>query len=486
MAMQAGAMAATAALCALGLACSGGAKPRAQALIVVDTNLPVPGQLLTDTSLSFDATVDTVRVDAVSDDGAVIDFREFLLPDATDWPVSFGIASGAHAGQMIRVRIRAFRASLATAGNIGASSTLEPPASVTVDRLIELPLPRSGMETYMVVLDGDCMGIAAGFMKPATTCIDASRKHASAGDAFVRVPEARSESLVGTWQAAHERTCAGKAAGDSVCIPGGFTLLGDPTIVGFGPGASFLDAAPQRPVALTPFWMDRLEVTVGRYRQLRKQQQLQAPAPQLHDPANSVGAYCTWLGDDLADNDAMPLNCISFEAAQEVCKAAGGSLPSEAQWEHAARGRGQARRFPWGSEYPGCCTMSAYRLDLPGQCNPAGPQPAGSHPLSKDCTAPETPGVALGDVSRDGVLDLGGSMMEVVLDSYVEYSAPCWSEGGTMRDPVCVDSSTIARSARGSSWAMGMALAQGAMRMSSQPLGNNSQGLRCVYAQEAP
>src|SRR5262249_517729 len=135
-------------------------------------------------------------------------------------------------------------------------------------------------------------------------------------------------------------------------------------------------------------------------------------------------------GPDLDTNDALPVNCITWEAARRACQLASGDLPSEAQWEHAARGRGQARTFPWGDSPPDCGTASyarqAYGVIGAGVlCPGIGPEPIGSHPASPDCEQ-------TGDVSRDGVLDLAGSMTEATRDRALRW---CWRGIGT--DPVC-------------------------------------------------
>src|SRR5690606_5498248 len=101
-----------------------------------------------------------------------------------------------------------------------------------------------------------------------------------------------------------------------------------------------------------------------------------------------------------------------------------------AEWEYAASGRGQGRRHPWGDEVAQCCGASIDRL---GSCQgfSSVPEPVGSHP--REGCAWE------GDVSRDGVRDLGGSMTEWLRDRYSPYGENCWSGSGILSDPVCDD-----------------------------------------------
>ena len=257
-----------------------------------------------------------------------------------------------------------------------------------------------------------------------------------------------------------------------------------------------LDPVPLLPVSVAPFWLDTLEMTVGRFRRLAGR--VTSVAPVTKDPANQFDAFCTYLGEGDASNDALPLNCVTWELATEVCTILGGSLPSEAEWEHAARGRGQRRRFPWGDLNPACCTTSAGRKALPmipQVCPGAGLEPAGSHPAKQDC-----PG--LGDVSRDGILDLGGGVREWTRDAYRPYGHPCWGVGLGV-DRVCegtsldggldggdggdgdggdggVALSDIQHTTRGGAWSAGPTLALAALR-SSLIKETNETGFRCRY-----
>jgi len=113
------------------------------------------------------------------------------------------------------------------------------------------------------------------------------------------------------------------------------------------------------------------------------------------------------------DLGALPATYVTNDGARLFCHARGFDLPTEAQWERAARGP-EARRFPWGNEPPTCEQAVFARTNL-GACASAGRGPV---PASAD-TRDRTP---------EGVLHLGGNVAEWVLDRFALYPTceqPC-------------------------------------------------------------
>jgi formylglycine-generating enzyme required for sulfatase activity len=90
-----------------------------------------------------------------------------------------------------------------------------------------------------------------------------------------------------------------------------------------------------------------------------------------------------------------PVVCVSWVQAKGYCSWAGLRLPSEAQWEKAARGT-DGRRFPWGDGEPSCA-LTNY-----SSCA-SGAEPVGSHPTG---------------ASPYGALDMAGNVWEWVEDYY--------------------------------------------------------------------
>jgi formylglycine-generating enzyme required for sulfatase activity len=122
-------------------------------------------------------------------------------------------------------------------------------------------------------------------------------------------------------------------------VPAGEFLMGSP------PGnGSFSDEQPQRLVYLSAFWIDRHEVTNEEY--LRFVQATGHPTP-----ANDKPALIIWeQGKPLPGIEPHPVVNVSWHDAVAYCRWAGKRLPTEAEWEKAARGTG-GRRYPWGNEW---------------------------------------------------------------------------------------------------------------------------------------
>ncbi len=450
--------------------CTTASAPRPQLLVFVDTDAPVVGQIAVSRQLSAVAAIDTVRVDIVRDDRDVIDFRDFSVPDARDWPLSFGVVSEAGGKAVVRLRIRAFRAALSHRGTLAGSTTVEPPSSLTIDRLVELALPSSSVQTATVVLSAACLGAPPSFDAPLLTCIDDARRAGAPADGVSAVPSGA--SLAGTSSLVTEAACGSDSPEGATCIPGGLGVLGDDRLEGLIESSGM---SPPRPVHLSPFHMDVTELTVGRYRALLANKKVQE-VPEKKTPSDSLRKDCTWLDAPSGNSERLPLNCISHVGAARACAALGGRLPSEAEWEYAARGRGLARRFPWGDEGVRCCAASVGRTTINASAECAG---SGVDPVMTHADAAACGGIA--DVSRDGVFDLGGNLSEATADQGIALSDRCWTGPGVATDPKCTAMGVPDGSfSRGGDWASGSFLAASAFRRTAI-MPSNTVGFRCVY-----
>jgi serine/threonine-protein kinase len=126
---------------------------------------------------------------------------------------------------------------------------------------------------------------------------------------------------------------------------------------------------------------------------------------------------------------------VTWLGAQLYCRDRGGRLPTEAEWEFAARGTAR-RPFPWGEQEPRCGEVVFGRT--PGSGCPPG-------------KGPDEVGAAPADVTPDGVRDLGGNAAEWVADVYAAPYAPC--EPNCRNPGVDGNDQAAVRAIRGGDWA---------------------------------
>ncbi|MBI4400864.1 MAG: formylglycine-generating enzyme family protein [Nitrospirae bacterium] len=103
------------------------------------------------------------------------------------------------------------------------------------------------------------------------------------------------------------------------------------------------DEGPKHRVNLDAFYIGKYEVTNRQYQTFVK-------ASGHHAPENEDPKFNLWRGDKLLDGVVeLPVVNVSWEDAAAYCKWVGGRLPTEAEWEKAARGT-DGRTYPWGNE----------------------------------------------------------------------------------------------------------------------------------------
>lgn len=117
-------------------------------------------------------------------------------------------------------------------------------------------------------------------------------------------------------------------------------------------GSTWIGELYRHDVRLDGFWLYRDPVTIGRYHRFMIDTGHPAPVdPQVHHSRNSA-----WLdGAPLSGAEELPVSSVSWDDAVAYASWAGARLPTEAEWEYAARGP-EARLFPWGDDWdPSAC-----------------------------------------------------------------------------------------------------------------------------------
>ncbi|NLG26535.1 MAG: formylglycine-generating enzyme family protein [Chloroflexi bacterium] len=168
------------------------------------------------------------------------------------------------------------------------------------------------------------------------------------------------------------------------------------------PPSAFQNERPVHEVTLTAFWLDRTEVTNGQYRQCVL---AGACAPPVQTDSFTRSVY---YGDPAYDD--YPVIWVDWNAACAYCAWAGARLPSEAEWEYAARGP-DSSLFPWGNLFDPT-RLNYCGADCDGVSDP-------SYADGYPDTAPV--GCFPAGASWMGALDLAGNVREWVADWYGLY-----------------------------------------------------------------
>ena len=205
------------------------------------------------------------------------------------------------------------------------------------------------------------------------------------------------------------------------------------------------DAAPAHTVYLDSFWIDKNEITNRFYLRCVEaggctppnKNALPASQAKISEPNNRNDPQTLFIAQNWQETkySVHPVVNVTWEQASDYCKWAGGRLPTEAEWEKAARGT-DGRPYPWGEVDPYIVFRSRGDHNLVATPTPyfihsqntvtEGPQqaPYGSYIayfqlnyLSRDDTSEKVGSYPEG-ASPYGALDMAGNVWEYVSDWY--------------------------------------------------------------------
>ncbi len=217
---------------------------------------------------------------------------------------------------------------------------------------------------------------------------------------------------------------------------------------------------PAERVFVSGFRIDRVEVTVAAYRRC------------IHAGACDPMPLVT-TDPRLVEEDRPVTNLTHGEAAR-FCAWRKARLPTEAEWERAARG-GDPRLFPWGNQPQRSLANLGRFLPVEGQVAPSA-TPVVQADASDGWALTAPVGSFPKGASPFGVLDLAGNVAEWTADYFAQES-PQRSSRYNPRGPA----SGEARSVRGGSWRMPLFLARTTARLYADPNERSTEiGFRCV------
>ena len=223
-----------------------------------------------------------------------------------------------------------------------------------------------------------------------------------------------------------------------ITIPAGEFVMGSKA------GDGQPDESPQRTVYLDAYAIDKYEVMVEQYAAYLKKSG--AEPPDFWDRVNQK------------EDGNRPVVGVDWLDAKDFCEFYGKQLPTEAQWEKAARGT-DGRKYPWGNDDPGplfANFSSGVSFSYSKSLAAVGSYESGKSPY--------------------GVYDMVGNVWEWVLDNYDK----AYYQVASPKNPAGPSTSDY-KVIRGGSWSKRPAVARSAGRMFLSPnTRSNSLGLRCV------
>jgi serine/threonine-protein kinase len=207
------------------------------------------------------------------------------------------------------------------------------------------------------------------------------------------------------------------------------------------------DEQPVHTVYLDEYWIDKTEVTNGQY--------AACVDAGVCDPPSDSSSNIRDKYYGHPDFDNYPVIYVSWIDAHTFCTWREARLPTEAEWEKAARGDG-GQTYPWGEESIGC-NQANFEPNCVDDTSAVGSYPAGASPY--------------------GALDMTGNVLEWVADWYGD---DYYSSADANENPVGPPSGD-GRVVRGGSWFMYVRSLRAAGRDLFAPdTRRNNVGFRCV------
>jgi len=244
-----------------------------------------------------------------------------------------------------------------------------------------------------------------------------------------------------------------------VLIPGGSFRMGSTAVAP--------DEQPVHGVRVRSFYLGQTEVTMAQYRACVNS----GVCSSAHVGDGTCYTYkdSSWSKGNLPSSfqgNQQPVVCVDWRQAQKYCSWAGGRLPSEAEWEYAARSGGRAQKYPWGDENASC--RRAVMDDGGNGCGKGRTWSVCSR------TAGNT---------AQGLCDMAGNVWEWTEDCLHSNYTGHMSYNGAPSDGSAwtASCSSSSRVLRGGSWDLGASNLRAAIRVVNAPTDRSRDvGFRCA------
>jgi formylglycine-generating enzyme required for sulfatase activity len=216
---------------------------------------------------------------------------------------------------------------------------------------------------------------------------------------------------------------AAAAPKPKACPPGTIKIPGGSFYMGSDDGLPM--EKPAHEVTLEPFCIDEFEVTVEKYKacsdsgRCKRAGTTNEWASITEKEHKAFDPLCNTR--DPVAKSTHPINCVDWEMAEKYCHEQGERLPTEAEWEFAARGP-DGRKYPWGDEDPAAAHLNACGKECVAWGAKNGIEEKGMYEVDDGFANTAPVGSFPKGASRYGVKDVVGNVWEWVADYYGEYA----------------------------------------------------------------
>ncbi len=295
--------------------------------------------------------------------------------------------------------------------------------------------------------------------------------------AATKTAEAPPTSPPATAAPANQRiqTLPGGIAVPQVLVPAGAFMMGADD------EEADSDEDPVHEVRLDAFWLDAVEVTNGQYAAFAADTGYMTTdeldgigytiaGSEFDDVRGANWRHPLGPDSDIVGQDNYPVTLVSYDDARAYCAWAGGRLPTEAEWEYAARGP-SAPLYPWGDVF------SEQRVNA---CDRNCPMRWAEDTIDDGYTFAAAVGTFGGGVSWTGAEDMAGNVWEWTSDWY----APDYYAESPVDNPTGPSGSVDedGKSVRGGAWSSTMQGVRSTTRVSVGAWrGHFDVGVRCAY-----
>ncbi|MCB9607366.1 MAG: SUMF1/EgtB/PvdO family nonheme iron enzyme [Polyangiaceae bacterium] len=275
------------------------------------------------------------------------------------------------------------------------------PSSPPLSRSLPSKAERPGSRWFTTAMIAGCAALLAG-----------------GGVFFLTAAGKDSASQVRATEATAQQPAAAMPAPKAACPEGMLNIPAGQYFMGSDADDALDLEKPSHHVVLDGYCLDETEVTVHAYQKCSDAGKCRRASKEVEwDGMTKPQAriYSTACNEGIEGRGDHPINCVSWQQAHDYCELAGKRLPTEAEWEYAARSS-DGRVYPWGDEEPSSKMLNACGWECVNWANRQGEKLTSLYEENDRFPTTAPVGSFPAGNSRFGAKDIVGNVWEWVAD----------------------------------------------------------------------